>query len=132
MIQNWQEAAGISQKKMYEYLNIKRFCEPESMYYESGDIKKSCKEIENSEDNPERDFIRKEEIKLFHEGWNNLSEEERTILSLRTTYGTDLEEPKSLRQVTEIMGSNRTTIGEKGKKALSHFRSILQDQGLCA
>lgn len=89
-------------------------------------------EFDNPAKTPEENFMKKEEAKLLRQAWNKLSEEERTILSYRTTYGTDLKEPLSLRQVADIMGSNRTTIGEKEKRATAHLKRILQNQGMCA
>ncbi len=126
------EALGLSLEKMNDYLREEKSCNPESLYYETGNVKLSCQEIEFPEGSPEENLIRKEEVKILQGAWNKLNEEEKTILSLRTTYGTNLEEPKTLRQVAEIMGSNRTTINQKEKKASAHLRRVLQNQGMCA
>lgn len=89
-------------------------------------------EFDNPAKTPEENFMKKEETKLLRQAWKELTEEERTILSYRTTYGTTLEKPLSLRQIADLMGSNRTTIGEKEKRATAHLKKILQNQGMCA
>lgn len=127
---------GISEKKIHkcisqinEYTTISLYSVSNS---DDSEFDLLNMELDNPVKTPEENLMKKEEIKILRQTWNKLSEEERTILSYRTTYGTDLEEPLSLRQVADIMGSNRTTIGEKEKRAIAHLKRILQNQGLCA
>lgn len=130
------EYLGISEKKISKYEAQKNSCTTISLNpvskQDDSELNLLNMEFDNPAKTPEENFMRKEEARILKAAWAELTDEEREILSYRTTYNTDLEKPLSLREVADLMGSNRTTIGEKEKKATAHLKAILLNQGLSA
>lgn len=81
---------------------------------------------------PEEYAMAENDKDIIHSAWEELTEEEREVLSYRTTYGTTLEKPMSLRQLEGVLSVSRTTIGLKEKNAAQKLRHILEEYGFCA
>lgn len=81
---------------------------------------------------PDEECLKKAEKEIIKKAFRKLSKEEQEIISFRTTYGTNLSFPLSLREIAIKKNSNRTTIGQREKAAFNHLKKILESEGIYA